>query len=79
MFSSVRRARFVLASTRVMRTPSMARLGLMRRLTRPMVFMSCVIPFAGRNCACTGMSTPSAAVRAFTVIIPREGGQSIST
>ena len=39
----------------------------------------CGVPFAGRYCACTGMITLSAAVRALSVIIPRDGIQSIST
>jgi 5-methylcytosine-specific restriction endonuclease McrA len=37
------------------------------------------IPLADKYCACTGISTESAAARAFTVSIPNEGIVSIST
>ena len=51
----------------------LARLGC----TLSILFMSEVIPLVGRYCACTGIRTSSAAVRALIVIIPSEGGQSI--
>lgn len=57
----------------------MARFGLVCFFTLAIVDRSCVIPFAGRYCACTGMITLSAAVSALRVIIPRDGIQSMRT
>ena len=59
--------------------PSIVRFRLVCFFTLAIVDKSCVIPFAGRYCACTGIITLSAAVRALSVIIPRDGIQSIST
>ena len=43
-----------------------------------MVRKSCSSPLAGRYCACTGIITLSAAVRALMVSIPSDGIQSMS-
>ena len=58
--------------------PSTSNFGLSCRLTRVMVRKSCSSPLAGRYCACTGIITLSAAVRALMVSIPRDGIQSMS-
>ena len=42
-----------------------------------MVFISCVSPSKAKNSHCIGIITESAEVKAFTVSIPSDGGQSI--
>ena len=73
--STVLLARLVLPSTSVSRIPSIVRFRLVCFFTLAIVDKSCVIPFAGRYCTCTGIITLSAAVRALSVIIPRDGIQ----
>ncbi len=51
-------------TTTAMNIPSTARWGLICRLTRAMVRISCSSPLAARYCPCTGMITLSAAVSA---------------
>lgn len=75
--STVLLARFVLLSTRVNKTPSTFKSGLVCALTLDTVCKSCVIALAGKYGACTGIITLSAAVKALSVNIPREGLQSI--
>ena len=55
--------------------PSIVRFRLVCFFTLAIVDKSCVIPFAGGYCA---MITLSAAAKALSVIIPRDGIQSIS-
>ena len=69
--------KLLLPSTIVSRMPPICSFGFSWRFTLFTVFKSCSNPFTGRKCACTGIITLSAAVKAFSVIIPKEGEQSI--
>ena len=60
----------------VNRMPSIFSLGLICRRTFWTVCKSCSRPLAERYCACTGIRVVSAAAKALTVSIPREGVQS---
>ena len=62
----------------VRRTPSIPKLGLTFLCANIIVFISCIIPSSAKYSHCTGISTESAAARAFVVSIPSEGGQSIN-
>jgi len=70
-------ARFVRISASVRTMPSIFSLGLICFRTLPIVFISCIIPFAGKYCACTGMITLSDAANVLIVSIDSDGGQSI--
>ena len=61
----------------VSKIPSTCNLGLSWRFTFPMVESSCSKPFAGKYSDWTGMIIRSAAAKAFTVSIPKDGWQSI--
>ncbi|OLA93253.1 MAG: hypothetical protein BHW63_02390 [Mycoplasma sp. CAG:611_25_7] len=69
--------KFNLASNIVNKTPSIFKLELRFIWVNLTAFKSCVIPSSAKYSHCTGIITESDAVKAFVVIIPSAGGQSI--
>lgn len=71
-------ASLVLISANVSKAPSIFNSGLSCLCTLPIVFISCVMPFNGRYCACTGTITLSAAASALMVSIPKLSAYNLS-
>ena len=70
-------ALFVRLSTMVSKMPSILNRGLICRFTLEIECISKFRPFVDKKFGCDGMITLSAATSELTVIIPREGIQSI--